>query len=192
MRLRTAEIDRYGPLYNCRSPCQDGISVISGPNEAGKTLYLEALLQLLEPDVADVMDSPPRVNQRPTGRVIVEHGGNQYECDGRTSLCEITPVEPAHLQNVFVVQDSDLQLPSDQEYYTSLIEKLGDIHTTEINAIKSKLKDRGRLTDTRLNIASDQSSDNAGTVRDEAESLANGIRELRTSLRGDVAPSSLI
>ncbi|WP_311172666.1 ATP-binding protein [Halobellus ordinarius] len=177
MRLTTAEIDRYGPLYDCRPPCQDGISVISGPNEAGKTLYLEALLQLLEPDVADVMDPKPRVGQTPTGRVVVEHNGEQYECDGKTSLCEITQIEPAHLQSVFVVQDNDLQLPSDQEYYTSLIEKLGDIHTTEINAIQSALKDRGRLTNRRLNISSDQSYHNAGDVHDEAETLAEEIRD---------------
>ena len=87
MRLTTAEIDRYGPLYDCRPPCQDGISVISGPNEAGKTLYLEALLQLLDPDVADVMNPKPRVGQTPTGRVVVEHNGDQYECDGNTLPC---------------------------------------------------------------------------------------------------------
>lgn len=185
MRLRTAEIDRYGPLYDCRPPCRDGISVISGPNEAGKTLYLEALLQLLEPDVADVMDPPPRIDQRPAGRAVVEHGGDHYECDGDTSLCEITPVEPAHLQSVFVVRDGDLRLPSDQAYYTSLVEKLGDVHTTEIDAIKSKLKDRGRLTDRRLDISSDRSSDNAGTVRDDAEGLVDDVREYVAEIDAD-------
>jgi hypothetical protein len=91
------------------------------------------------------MNTGPRLSETPTGRVVVEHNGERYECGGSTSLCEITQIEPAHLQSVFVVQDNDLQLPSDQEYYTSLIEKLGDIHTTEINAIQSALKDRGRL-----------------------------------------------
>jgi len=177
MRLTTAEVDRYGPLFDCRPPCEDGITVLSGPNEAGKTLYLEALLQLLDPEVADVMDPGPRVSESPTGRVVVEHGGDQYECDGTTSVCDISPIEPRHLQSVFVVQDNDLALPSDQEYYTSLIEKLGDIHTTEINAIQSELKDRGRLTDTRLNISSDQSYDKAGDVRDKAATLAEEIRE---------------
>lgn len=176
MRLETAEIDRYGPLYDCRPSLEDGISVISGPNEAGKTLYLEAVLQLLEPEVAD-MDPAPRVDQPPTGRVILEHAGTQYECGDDTSLSEITPIEPRHLQSVFVVQDSDLQLPTEQEYYTSLIEKLGDIHTTEINEIKSKLKERGRLTPTDLRISSSDAMDDAGTVQSNAESLALDIRE---------------
>ena len=183
MRLKTAEIDRYGPLYDCRPPCQDGISVVSGPNEAGKSLYLEALIQLLEPGAASVMDPQPRVNQSPTGRVVVEHEGEQYECDGKTSLSEITQIEPAHLQSVFVVQDNDLKLPSGPEYYTSLIEKLGDIHTTEINTIKSDLRDRGRLTNRRLNISSSQSHNNAGNVRNNAEALATEIREYTEQIK---------
>lgn len=185
MRLTTAEIDRYGPLYDWRPPCQDGLTVISGPNEAGKTLYLEALLQLLDPDVEDVMEPPPRISQTPTGRVIVEHGGEQYECDGDVSLGDITAIEPAHLQSVFVVRDNDLQLPSGQAYYTSLIEKLGDIHTTEINRIKSSLKDRGRLTSRRLNISSDRRYDNAGDVRDEARTLAAEIRAYTATIEAE-------
>jgi DNA repair exonuclease SbcCD ATPase subunit len=177
MRLTTAAIDRYGPLYDCRPPFEDGLTVLSGPNEAGKTLYLEALLQLLEPEAADVMTPPPRVGGAPTGRVVVESGGEQYECDGDTSVCDVSAIEPRHLQSVFVVRDSDLALPSDQAYYTSLIETLGEVHTTEIDAIQAALKDRGRLTDARLNISSDQSFDNAGDVHDDAEALAAEIRD---------------
>ncbi|QKY19700.1 hypothetical protein B4589_004635 [Halolamina sp. CBA1230] len=185
MRLTTAEVDRYGPLYDCRPPCQDGITVLSGSNEAGKTLFLEAVLQLLEPEVSGVMNPGPRVSDSPTGRVVVENGGDQYECDGTTSLSDISPIEPRHLQSVFVVQDNDLALPSDQEYYTSLIEKLGDIHTTEINAIQSELKDRGRLTDTRLNISSDQSYNNAGDVHEKAGTLAEEIRDYTEQIKAE-------
>lgn len=176
MRLTTAAVDRYGPLSNCHPPCEDGVTVLSGPNEAGKTLYLEAVLQLLEPGVRDVMSPEPRVSQEPAGRVVVEHGGTRHECGGETSLCDVTAIEPAHLQSVFVVQDNDLELPGEQAYYTSLIEKLGDIHTTEINAIKSELKDCGRLTDRRRNVSSDRSVDNAGDVRDDADALADDVR----------------
>ena len=47
MRLTTAEIDRYGPLTGCRPACADDITIVAGPNESGKTLYLEGVLQLL-------------------------------------------------------------------------------------------------------------------------------------------------
>lgn len=177
MRLRSAEIDRYGPLRDCRPTHEDGLTVLSGPNEAGKTLYLEALLRLLEPEVADVLDPEIRVEAEPAGRVVLEHDGDRFEFPGEATLSEVSEIEPAHLQSVFIVRDNDLALPREQEYYTSLIEKLGDIHTTEIDAIQAALKERGRLTDRRLNISSDQSVDNAGGVRDDAASLASEIRE---------------
>lgn len=177
MRLLTAEVDRYGPLYDCRPPCRDGITVVSGPNEAGKTLYLEALLQLLEPAVADVMDPGPRVETPPAGRVVVEHRGEHFECDGSTTLCSVTPIEPAHLPSVFVVRDGDLRLPGERAYYASLVETLGDVHTTEIERISSALKDRGRLTDARLQVSSDRSHDSAGEVLTDAADLASDVRE---------------
>jgi DNA repair exonuclease SbcCD ATPase subunit len=177
MRLTNAAVDRYGPLFDCRPPCGDGVTVLSGPNEAGKTLYLEAVLQLLEPELATVMNPPPRVTEPPAGRVTVEIGGEQYDCGGETSLSDISEIEPSHLQSVFVVRDTDLELPAEQEYYTSLIQKLGDIHTTEINAIQAELTDRGRLTPTNHNVSRSETHDNAGSVRDDARTLAADIRE---------------
>lgn len=177
MRLATAEVDRYGPLVDCRPPCREGLTVLSGPNEAGKTLYLEALLQLLDPDVGGVMEPAARVDQPPTGRVVVEHAGERYECDGETTLGDVAAIESTHLQSVFVVRDNDLHLPSEQQYYTSLIEKLGDIHTTEIAAVKDTLREKGRLMDKRLDISSDQSYDHAGDVHETAETLAREIRD---------------
>lgn len=185
MQLRSAEIDRYGPLYDCRPPCEEGITVLSGPNEAGKTLYLEALLQLLEPGIRDVLHPPARVEETPTGRVVVEHGGEQYTLTGDQPISEFSAIQPRHLQSVFVVRDNDLALPSDQSYYTSLIETLGDVHTSEIHEVKEALKDRGRLTDSRLNVSSDQSYNNAGKVQDAARDLAGEIRDYTETIEAE-------
>lgn len=146
MWLEKADVDRYGPLVDCRPPCEKGLTVVSGPNEAGKTLYLEALLQLLDSDTNGRMDPNPRVNESPQGRVEVKTGGNIHALGNGTDLSDVSPVEPRHLSTVFVVRDNDLELPNGQDYYTSLIEKLGDIHTSEINQIQSEIKRRGRLT----------------------------------------------
>ncbi len=177
MHFTTAAVDRYGPLADCRPPCSDGLTVFSGPNEAGKTLYLEAILQLLEPTVSEVMHPEPRVGHAPTGRVVLDVGGEQYVCDGERSISDATPIQPAHLSTIFVVRDSDLQLPTDRDYYTSLIETLGNIHTSEIEAIETALRDRGRLTEQRLDISSDQRHNNAGDVSEQAAALATEIRE---------------
>ena len=173
MRLTTAEIDRYGPLTGCRPACDNDITIVAGPNESGKTLYLEGILQLLEPNVTAHMDPGPRVDQSPTGRVIVEDGSDGHTCGDGTALSDVSRIDPNHLYNLFVIRDSDLALPDGSEYYTSLVEHLGDIHTTEIEAIRDGLVDEGRLTPANLNLAN--RSYNTKEVKQEADSLASDI-----------------
>ena len=173
MRLTSADVDRYGPLGGCRPPCADAITVVAGPNESGKTLYLEALLQLLEPDVADQMEPGPRVETEPTGRVVVEDGTDHHALGNGTTLSDVSRIEPAHLSTLFVVRDSDLDLPDGATYYRSLVEHLGDIHTTEIEAIREGLVDEGLLTPVDLNLR-DREHDTK-TVRRRAESLADDV-----------------
>jgi uncharacterized protein YhaN len=175
MRLHTAEIDRYGPLTSCRPDCTDGITVIAGPNESGKTLYLEGLLQLLDPDVAGQLSPGPRVDEAPTGRLEVTVGDDVHTLGNGTALSDISPVDPVHLHNLFVVRDSDLRLPDDQRYYTSLVEHLGDIHTSEINRLRDELVDTGRVTPEHLNISNSQQYNSAKAVRNEAAALADDI-----------------
>ena len=173
VRFETAEIDRYGPLRGCRPPCEDGITVVAGPNESGKTLYLEGLLQLLEPDVADLMDPGPRVEETPVGRVVVDDGTDRHALGDGTALSDVSRIDPAHLRNLFVVRDSDLALPEGPEYYTTLVEHLGDIHTTEIASVREELVSEGRLTPRNLDLAN--RSYDTKDVRDGAETLADDI-----------------
>lgn len=173
MHLETAEIDRYGPLKGCRPDCEDGITVIAGPNESGKTLYLEGLLRLLEPNVKNHISPKPRVEGTPTGRLVLHDGSDHHSLGDGTVLSDISQIEPIHLHNLFVVRDSDLGLPEGQDYYTSLVEHLGDIHTSEINQIRSELVERGRLTNKRLNLANREND--TKDVRKNARSLASEI-----------------
>lgn len=194
MRFETAEIDRYGPLSGCRPPCDDGITVVAGPNESGKTLYLEGILQLLEPGVAAHMTPGPRVDQAPAGRVVVDDGAERHTLGDGVGLSDVSRIEPRHLYNLFVVRDSDLVLPEGPDYYTTLVEHLGDIHTTEVEAIREELVDDGRLTSTRLDLANREydtkdARDGAGSLADDVESYletveARGVREtVRARLR---------
>ena len=153
MRLHTAEVDRYGPLRDCRPDCSSDITVVAGPNESGKTLYVEALLQLLQPDVTAHMDPAPRVDQSPTGRVLLEDAGDRHALGEGTTLSDVAPIEPGHLHDLFVVRDADLTLPDGPDYYTSLVEHLGNIHTTAIDDIRSELVEDGLITPNRLNLS---------------------------------------
>lgn len=180
MRLETAEIDRYGPLKGCRPPCDDGITVIAGPNESGKTLYLEGMLQLLDPAVSTQMDPPPRVQQHPTGRVVIGGGSEQHVLGDGTALSDVSRVEPNHLYNLFVIRDSDLALPDGPDYYTSLVEHLGDIHTSEIEAVRKRLVKRGLLTPTHLNLRNREHD--TKDVRNAAETLAEDVESYLESV----------
>ena len=176
MRLETAAIDRYGVLAGCDPDCSNDLTVIAGPNESGKTLYLEGVLQLLDVEVREYLDPSPRVSEQPVGRVVIEHGSNRHVL-GETTLSEISPIEPIHLTNLFVIRDSDLVLPEGPDYYTSLVEHLGDIHTTEIELLREELVEIGRLTATTLNVANRDYS--TKTVRQDARKL---VQEIETYL----------
>jgi uncharacterized protein YhaN len=186
VRLHTAEVDRYGPLRDCRPDPSSDITVVAGPNESGKTLYLEALLQLLQPDVTAHMDPAPRVDQSPTGRVLLEDAGDRHALGDGTTLSDVAPIEPGHLHDLFVVRDADLTLPDGPDYYTSLVEHLGNIHTTAIDDIRSELVDEGRLTPNRLNL-SNQEYDTKDEKR-TAETLAGDVEAYIENAEADDVP----
>lgn len=185
VHLSTAAVDRYGPLADCRPAYDAGVSIVAGPNESGKTLYLEAVLQLLDPDVTTHMDPGPRVAGDPTGRVVVEVGGERHALGDGTALSDVSRIGPRHLRTLFVVRDSDLAMPDGTEYYTSLVEHLGDVHTSDIEAIREGLLAEGRLTPTNLNLK-DREYDTK-TVRAAATSLAEDVEDyLETAAARDV------
>lgn len=173
MQLEQATIDRYGPLRACDPPCDDGISIIAGPNESGKTLYLEGILQLLDPNVTEHFSPGPRIKTEPAGRVIVDTGTEHITVSNDRPLSSFSPIETRHLATLFVIRDSDLALPHGPDYYTKLVEQLGNIHTSEIGSLRFALVEEGRLTKERLNLA-DREYDTR-SVHQEATVLANEI-----------------
>lgn len=105
--------------------------------------------------------------------------------DGDGALADHVDVGPQHLQNVFVVRDSDLRIRDHHAFYDSVIERLGDIHTAEIEAVRDRLEARGRLTSRRRNIASSAPTDHAGDVRETAAEIRDDLREYVDSARED-------
>lgn len=173
MRLETATVDRYGMLSGCDPDCSNDMSIVAGPNESGKTLYLEGVLQLLDPDVTEHMDPDPRISESPNGRVVVSHDNDRHTMGENTRLSDISPIDPIDLTTLFVIRDSDLRLPEGPDYYTRLVEHFGDIHTTEIESLREALVDRGRLTEKTLKLADREYS--TKSVRNEAQHLKGDI-----------------
>lgn len=153
MHLETAEIDRYGLLRGCRPRCNGQLSIVAGPNESGKTLFLEGILQLMDPAVERYLEPGPRVEEPPVGRVILQTGAERHSLGPDRPLSDVSPIEPRHLATLFVIRDSDLALPAGPDYFTELVDHLGDIHTAEIASLREGLREVGRLTETRLDLA---------------------------------------
>lgn len=178
MRLTEIQVDRYGPLPRFVHACEDNFEVFYGPNESGKTLLLEAILKLLAPDIDSAMPHVDRVDESPAGYVVVETGGTEQKFGDGTVLNDIVDLSPRHLRNIFVIRDSDLRLNDEHEFYDSVTQQIGDLHTSEIEAIQSRLVETGRLTSVKgRSLSSARGNDYAEEVRDEAASLATAIRD---------------
>ena len=177
MKLTEFRIERYGPLRQPITECDGGLEVYYGPNESGKTLLLEALLRMLDPNATSVMDGIDRVADPPAGYAVIEAGGETYQLGDGQVLTDIAPITANHLRNIFVVRDSDLRIRQHHEFYDSVTEQIGDLHTSEIEDIQDRLEDLGRLTSRRRNVSSAAQYDHASDVRDSARSLISDIRE---------------
>lgn len=173
VRLHEATVDRYGALGGWSPALRDGLTVVSGPNEAGKTLYLEAILRLLDPEVVDVLEPPARFDDAPVGRIDLEYAGDRYTLAGDRRLSEVAGIQPNDLQTVFVVRDNDLALPEGADYYTQLVEHLGEVHSSTVEAVIEELKRLGRLTDARLDVS--RQYDDARDTLEGAEALRETI-----------------
>lgn len=178
MKLTDIHIDRYGPLPRFSHEPEENFEVFYGPNESGKTLLLEAVLKLLAPDIENAIPHVSRVDESPSGHVVVESSGTEQKLGDGTVLSDIVDISPQHLRNIFVIRDSDLRLHDEHEFYDSITQQIGNLHTNEIDAIQARLVQQGRLTslDGRR-LSSARGKANAEVVRDEAAALAKDIRE---------------
>ena len=113
----------------------------------------------------------------PAGYCAVESGGETYQLDGDRALGEFSPERANHFRNVFVVRDGDLRIREHHAFYGSGTERIGDLHTSEIEAVKNRLEELGRVTPGRWDVSSDKQYHSAADVRDDARALATEVRE---------------
>ena len=177
MRITDIEIDHYGPLSRFTHTCEPSIEVFYGPNESGKTLLMEAILKLLDSEISAVLPGVSRVDGAPRGHVGVELNGTRQQFSGKVTLGDVSAISPHHLRNIFVIRDSDLALHDEHEFYDAVTEQIGDLHTSEIDAIQSRLVERGRLTSVSgRSLSSAKTHDDAAEVRDATRELQSDIQ----------------
>lgn len=179
MRLNQAWIQHYGPLQK-EINLGDGINVIRGPNESGKSLLVEALLK----QFVDGSIPSPRIGEKPDGYVELEVGdGSKHKLgDGETltgffSEYYNIEVRPSELQNVFVVRNGDLSSGHNEEFYSHITDKLTGRRVEDIDTVKDVLFDAGRITESYKKVSSDQKYNGAGDQLWDAEQLKSEIED---------------
>lgn len=177
MRLSQIYIRKYGPLQKDLE-LGEGITVISGPNESGKSILVEALLKRLA--ATSVRNAV--IDESPDGFVEVttdQHTESITDDDSLTEFCEEVynqSISTAELRNIFVVRAGDLQF-SGGDFYSHITDKLTGQRVRDIDAVRSELIEAGRLTEGRLNISNKQGFNKASDQLDAAKSLKEKMTE---------------
>ena len=148
MKLKEINLTRYGPLSQISLDLQEGLQVIHGCNESGKTLLVDAIVQRLAVGKGWLGSQLNRVDEDPEGFLILEHGGEELKAGAGFSLAEYLDVKPGDLRNIFVVRDADLIIEQEAGFYESITNRLTGIRTDEIRTIQEKLRELGNLTRT--------------------------------------------
>lgn len=152
MRLDEVNVDDYGPL-DVELEFDDGVEVIYGPNESGKTLLVDALLLMLTGENDD-----DRVGQDPIGYVRVHEGDGTHRLDdGETILDRLEArhgisLDAREFRNTFVVRSADSQLSKEDDYYDRATAVVAESLVDDIDRVREAIHDAGRITPTGILI----------------------------------------
>lgn len=186
MRLNQVYLRQYGPIQKDLE-LRDGINVVRGPNESGKSLLVEGLLKQLD------SDSVPNsvVQDSPEGFVEVVDGGDSVKLDSDGSLssfCEEQynrEIRSEELRNIFVIRSGDLTFNENDNFYTHITDKLTGQRVEDIDEIKDTLIDEGRLTPSNKDISSKSEYHDAGSQVSNARSLKQEVEKYIEEARED-------
>jgi len=186
MKLDQIYIRHYGPLQKDLE-LDDGINIVHGPNESGKSLLVEALLKRL----ADGSVSDPVISDIPEGFVEVSNdtvSETLQDGDWLTTFCEENynqEIRAEELRNIFVIRSGDLTFESGDNFYSHITDKLTGRRVEEIDEVQDALIDAGRLTNKNYKISSKQKFHDAGNQLDAAKSLRDDVETYIEEARED-------
>ncbi len=211
MKIEEFSVTSYGasPLYFPKPQKPAAFNLFYGPNEAGKSLLIDALLKLMlgkkaaysPPGTSDpVFENLDRVEVEPEGFVRVKIGDESYKFPEQGSLVEILNESasggselqqsaPPDFRNIFVVRDSNLKFTGTMgsDYYSDLQDKLTGLHSKQIKNIRKKLQEKGRLTNSHsdASLSSRQDNNQLGDRFDRAGELLKEVSKLKTEAKDE-------
>jgi DNA repair exonuclease SbcCD ATPase subunit len=184
MKIKEFSVTRYGPLPEKRKISLSDFNLFWGKNEEGKTLLIEAIIKLMlwkDKDIKN-FENIDRVEEKPEGYVVIEHGGKEIKLPQKGDKSKfIEMITSQEWRNIFIIRDSDLSISDEADFYTNITDRLTGLRTSDISKIREKIIEIANLTSERLDFKKDikRNMDIAQNLIREIEVLENEIKENR-------------
>lgn len=187
MKLKQVHIERYGPLPKHTLTFKKGIQPIFGGNESGKTLLVDALIKMLTGKTTGWDAVLDRVEEVPEGFLVFEDNGDEFKLEKGNTLSDFLAISAEELRNIFVVRNSDLEIPRQIDFYEKITDRITGLRSGDIGSIIEKLREMGRLTEGK-NITGKKGFGNPKGKLKDAENLRGEIKDyLKTSQSNGIA-----
>ena len=176
MRIKKISISRYGPLSNLELDPGDGIQVIYGRNEAGKTLTIDAVVKMMLKGRVKDFEYIDRVDEDPEGYIILEDDKkNEIKLSIKKGLSEYLNLGSIDLRNIFVIRNSDLTIKEKGDYFKNITDKLTGLQSERLDKILVLLKEYGKLTAARsdASLSNNKEHKKIASIKDAALSFKN-------------------
>jgi len=146
MKIKKIHITKYGPISGLDLDIGPGLQIISGKNEAGKTLTIDAVIKMLLQGKTRDFEDVNRVDEDPEGFILFEDSsGTECKVNIKNGLAKHMDLGGLDLRNIFIIRDSDLSLRDECGYYKNITDKLTGLQLEKIDTVMALIKDHGRL-----------------------------------------------
>jgi hypothetical protein len=146
VKLKELWISRYGPLSYPKPVRFNNFTLFYGKNEDGKTLTIDALVKFLLGKKGKIFQRIDRVEEMPEGYLVLEEDGTELKFDKNTTPSLSARLSPKEWKNVFIIRNSDLGIPSEGEFYTSVADRLTGLQMEKIENVKNTIREMALLT----------------------------------------------
>ncbi|MBN2231180.1 MAG: AAA family ATPase [Candidatus Thorarchaeota archaeon] len=186
MKIKKISLLKYGPLEDRTYSINQSFQCITGPNESGKTLLIDAIIKFLLP----IKTQSPygkelhRISEPPHGLLLMDLNGEEVEVSGSSSV-DLLNESLEDIRDLLIIRNSDLEILKQESCFDRATDKLLGLRSADINVIIAALKAEGSLTEKTLEISRAGSIENPGNQLDIARQLLASIKNYLA--RDDVA-----
>jgi HAMP domain-containing protein len=187
VKIHQIGVTKYGPLEDVKIDISPGFQCIFGPNESGKTLIIDAILKMVLPSKHQTPfgSELQRVHEEAHGWIVLDVDGEAYEITDSRDIARIDQFDSESLRDLLVVRNSDLRMLDQAGCLERATDLMMGLRTGEIRTIQEELRNRGQLTETRMEISSAGGNSSAGNQLRFATSLLESIDEYLSDLKED-------